>query len=253
MPGPAAVTGPAAETGPAALAGLPRLLVLTDRSACRRPLPEVVAAAVEGGARAVVLRERDLAGPERGRLAAELGALLAPVDGLLVLAGVAPPASDGSPATGRPPATDGPPAAGGPPAADGPQAAGLRSAVHLAARDALPRPRPALLGRSCHDAVEVASAAAERCDWVTASPVHPTASKPGYGPPLGTDGLAALVAVPGAPPVFALGGVTARNAAACCAAGAHGVAVMGEVMRAADPARCVAELLAQLAASGGAA
>ena len=41
------------------------LLVLTDRAQCRRPLPEVVAAAVDGGARTVVLREKDLPAAER--------------------------------------------------------------------------------------------------------------------------------------------------------------------------------------------
>ncbi len=40
--------------------GLARLLVLTDRHASARPLADVVRAAVEGGARAVVLREKDL-------------------------------------------------------------------------------------------------------------------------------------------------------------------------------------------------
>ncbi|PWU49622.1 thiamine phosphate synthase, partial [Micromonospora globispora] len=41
------------------------LVVLTDRWQARRPLPEVVAAAVAGGARCVVLREKDLPRAER--------------------------------------------------------------------------------------------------------------------------------------------------------------------------------------------
>ena len=66
------------------------------------------------------------------------------------------------------------------------------------------------------------------------SPVFLTASKPGYGPALGLDGLARIIAqVPG--DIVALGGITPENAAACLAAGARGIAVMGEVMRAADP------------------
>ncbi|MQA36393.1 thiamine phosphate synthase, partial [Modestobacter roseus] len=169
---------------------LPRLLVLTDRGQCAGPLVGAVASAVEAGARAVVLREKDLPAPERDRLAAELAALLAPVGGLLVVAGPGP-----------------------------------GDAVHLAARDPFPEPRPALVGRSCHDAVEVAQAAAEGCDWVFVSPVNPTPSKPGYGPPLGLPGLARLAA--GAPPVYALGGVRPDDVAGCLAAGAHGVAVMG--------------------------
>ncbi len=189
---------------------LGRLLVLTDRRATARRLSDVVAAAVEGGARTVVLREKDLPLDERARLADEVRAVLGPAR--LVLAG-----------TGLP-----------------------GDAVHLAAADAVPEPRPALLGRSCHDATEAARAHAEGCDWVTLSPVWATASKPGYGPALGPEGLAALVA--GAPPAYALGGVdTAERAAACRDAGAEGVAVMGAVMRAGDPAALVAGLLAALA------
>jgi thiamine-phosphate pyrophosphorylase len=123
-------------------------------------------------------------------------------------------------------------------------------AVHLSAAEPLPAPRPALLGRSCHDAGEVARAGAEGCDWVTVSPVHPTVSKPGYGPALGSAGLAALCRVPGAPPVYALGGVSRSNARACRSAGAYGVAVMGGVMRAERPDRCVELLLGELSLSG---
>jgi thiamine-phosphate pyrophosphorylase len=195
---------------------LPRLLLLTDRRACARPLLEVVAAAVRGGARAVLLREKDLGPAHRARLADELRALLAPVEGTLIVAGAG---------------------AGGP-------------AVHLSAAEPLPAPRPALLGRSCHDAGEVARAGAEGCDWVTVSPVHPTVSKPGYGPALGSAGLAALCRVPGAPPVYALGGVSRSNARACRSAGAYGVAVMGGVMRAERPDRCVELLLGELSLSG---
>jgi thiamine-phosphate pyrophosphorylase len=189
---------------------LPRLLVLTDRTQAAAPLPEVVAAAVEAGARAVVLREKDLPADERAVLHDELAAVLAPVGGLLVSAGLA-----GS--TGR-------------------------AAVHLSAADDVPYPRPALVGRSCHSADEVARAAEEGCDWVFVSPVFPTSSKPGYGPALGLGGLARLVR--GAPPVYALGGVTPGTASGCLSAGAAGVAVMGAVMR--DPA-CVRGFLAALA------
>lgn len=183
---------------------LARLLVLTDRRACLRPLPDVVRAAVDGGARMVVLREKDLPPAERARLADELRGLLG--DGVLVLAGTSLPAA----------------------------------ALHLSAADPAPADRPALLGRSCHDAGEVA--AAQDCDWVTVSPVWETASKPGYGPALGPTGLAGLL--PGAPPAYALGGVTGPDRARTCrAVGAYGVAVLGAVMRAERPDRVVADLL----------
>jgi thiamine-phosphate pyrophosphorylase len=49
------------------------------------------------------------------------------------------------------------------------------------------------------------------------------------------------------PPVFALGGVEAGNAAGFVAAGAYGVAVMGGVMRAERPGDVVAGVLAAVA------
>lgn len=183
---------------------LPGLLVLTDRSACTGPLVDVVAVAVECGARAVVLREKDLPDRERARLADEIAALLAPVDGLLVLAG------------------------------------GRGDAVHLAAAQAFPVPRPRLVGRSCHTVVEVEQARLQGCDYVTASPVFRTPSKPGYGPTLGVEGLAPMTRV--ALPTYALGGVRPGDVAACLGAGAHGVAVMGPVMR--DPSITAGYLLA---------
>jgi thiamine-phosphate diphosphorylase len=173
---------------------LPRLLVLTDRTQCTGPLADAVAAAVEAGARAVLLREKDLPAHDRAALAAAMAEILAPVGGTLVVAG-----GDGG------------------------------AAVHLSAREPFPAARPALVGRSCHDAAEVAAAAAEGSDYVTVSPVFPTRSKPGYGPPLGPAGLAELTR--DTPPAYALGGVRPAGVPACRAAGAYGVAVMGAVMR----------------------
>jgi len=169
------------------------LLVLTDRSLCTGPLTDTIAIAVDCGARAIVLREKDLPAAQRARLAEQLRAVLEPVAGVLVLAG---PHGD---------------------------------AVHLSAKDILPVPRPSFVGRSCHAISEVADARAEGCDYVTVSPVFATASKPGYGPALGIDGLAMLSTL--APPVYALGGVHPADVPACLAAGARGVAVMGPVMR----------------------
>ncbi|MDP9428085.1 MAG: thiamine phosphate synthase [Actinomycetota bacterium] len=175
---------------------LPRLVVVTDRTQAAGPLTEVMAHAVAAGARAVVLRDRDLPDDERAALAADLRAVLEPVGGLLVTAG---PAGSG--------------------------------AVHLAAADPFPDPRPTLVGRSCHSASELARARAEGCDWAFFSPVFPTASKPGYGPALGVEGFARLQ--PLGPPAYALGGVGPDDVPALLAAGAAGVAVMGPVMR--DP------------------
>jgi len=182
------------------------VVVLTDRRMARRSLVETVAASVEGGARWLVLRERDMVPEERAALAADLRAVLADSGGRLIVAGPDP--------------------LGG-------------SAVHLAAAGPYPPPDLALVGRSCHDEGELSRLTTEH--YAMVSPVFPTPSKPGYGPPLGLDGLARLAAHSPVP-VLALGGVTPANAAACIAAGAAGVAVMGAVMRADDPAAVVDDL-----------
>lgn len=79
------------------------------------------------------------------------------------------------------------------------------------------------IGVSCHSLADVQQAADEGADYVYLSPIFPSPSKPGYGPPLGLDVLAE--AARRSPiPVLALGGVNAGNIAACLAAGAAGFA-----------------------------
>jgi thiamine-phosphate pyrophosphorylase len=195
----------------------PPLLVISDRSRARRPVVEIAAAAFAGGCRWFSLREKDLPAAERRALLAELvtigrgyGATIMAHDDI-----------DAVIATG----------AGG---------------VHLpaggdpgAARKKLPH---RLVGASAHSAAEVAALIASGADYVTISPIFLTDSKPGYGPALGLDGLARTVAVANGP-VVALAGITPENAASCLKAGAAGIAVMGEIMRAADPESTVRALL----------
>jgi thiamine-phosphate diphosphorylase len=198
----------------------PRLLVLTDRRAGAvrgRVLTATVAAAVDAGAPAIVLRERDLPRVHRRALAADLRGITAAAGTWLIVAGDPELATEVG--------------------ADG---------VHLAGRDPLALAAGMVTGRSCHDADEVAAARAAGVDLVTLSPVAPTASKPGYGPALGADGLAALAAAAVPSTVYALGGVTPDDVPRWRASGAHGVAVMGPVMRAADPATIVRRYLARL-------
>ena len=107
--------------------------------------------------------------------------------------------------------------------------------LHLAAHQTAPP--HGLWGRSCHSPADVATAAEQGAAWVTLSPYAASSSKPGRTT------LAASAFVGHPVPVLALAGIDATNAAAAIAAGAHGVAVMGAVMRAADPARVVADLL----------
>jgi thiamine-phosphate pyrophosphorylase len=192
-------------------------LVISDRGQARRPLDEIAAAVFAGGCRWFSLREKDLPAAERRALLDELVGL-GRRHGAVV--GIHE---------------------------DIDAAVQVRAdAVHLpggsdpeAARTRLPG---ALIGTSAHSAEEASALLRAGADYVTVSPVFVSASKPGYGPALGLDGLA-NIAERVAGPLIALGGVTAASAPLCLSAGAHGVAVMGEVMRAADPRAAVEAIL----------
>lgn len=181
------------------------LLLLTDRTRCRS-LVDTVRRAVAAGADVVVLREKDLPRQERRTLAlalADVGARL------VVASDVALAREVGA------------------------------VGVHLAAADPWPEDAHGLvIGVSCHSAADVEAARRRGATYATLSPIHATASKPGYGPALGPAALTGH-----ALPVYALGGVGPDEVAACLRAGAAGVAVMGAVMDAADPERVVRRLL----------
>ncbi|HEX7112724.1 MAG TPA: thiamine phosphate synthase, partial [Mizugakiibacter sp.] len=98
-------------------------------------------------------------------------------------------------------------------------------AAQLAALEARPLPAGAWVAASCHDAAELARAAALGADFATLSPLRPTASHPG-APVLGWARFAALVEA-SALPVYALGGVGAEDLTLARVAGAQGVAGIG--------------------------
>jgi thiamine-phosphate pyrophosphorylase len=199
---------------------VPPLLVISDRRQARRPLEELAEVIFAGGCRWLSLREKDLPAAERRAL---LSALV--VMGRRWGATVTVHEDIGAAAMAG---------AGGVhlPGAGNPEAARVR----------LPG---GLIGASAHSAAEASALLGSGADYVTISPVFPTASKPGYGPAIGLDCLAKIVArIPG--PVIALGGISAENAPLCLSAGASGVAVMGEVMRAANPRGVVEAMLAAI-------
>jgi thiamine-phosphate pyrophosphorylase len=204
----------------------PPLLLITDSAQTRLPLLEVVAAALEAGCRWVSLREKALPAAHREALLDRLVARASAYGALAMVHGdIAAAAKAG---------------AGG---------------IHLSRTAQVAEARTVLgvgrlIGVSAHDEAEIAGAAAAGADYVTLSPILPSASKPGYGPALGFERLAAL-ARRSPLPVVALGGITESSAQACLAAGAAGIAVMGEVMRAAAPAAVTSELLQAMARRPG--
>jgi thiamine-phosphate pyrophosphorylase len=193
------------------------LLVITDRHQARHSIETIAEAVGRGGGRWLLLRDKDLAREERRHLGFRL-AKIAAENGLALSVGT-----------------------------DVDLAAEVGAAgVHLQAAAAVAPARArlgcsAIIGVSAHGLDDVETAAAARADYVTLSPIFLTDSKPGYGPALGTAALRAVAERKIA--VLALGGVTGETAAACLAAGARGVAVMGEIMRADDPSRIVGDLV----------
>ena len=202
----------------------PPLLIVTDRRQARRPLPDVVAAALKAGCRWISVREKDLPADEQVLLARSLISITRRQGAKLTVHGDATLAA----------------AAG----ADG---------VHLpagsdpaAARALLGRQK--LIGVSIHTVTEAENIDPSSVDYVLAGPAFETASKPGYGPELGRKGLAAIARAASVP-VLAIGGINTARIADLIAEGAAGVGVMGSVMRSADPERETSALVSTLTGS----
>ncbi|WP_247891115.1 thiamine phosphate synthase [Azospirillum aestuarii] len=184
-------------------------MAITDRRQAAQPLPDLAARLFAGGLRWLSLREKDLDESRQVALAHALVQRARPWGALVTL--------HGDPDLALAAGTDG---------------------VHLpeGADVAAARRRlgpGALVGLSAHDADGIRRAAAGGADYVTLSPIFPSPSKPGYGPPVGTEGLRRLAA-DASLPIIALGGVESGNIGECLAAGAVGVAVMGALMRTPD-------------------
>lgn len=200
----------------------PPLLLVTDRRQARKPLAEIVAAALASGCRWVSVREKDL--PEDEQIA--IVRMLLPIarrNGACV-------SMHGDAALAQ--------AAG----ADGvhlPSGSDVAAARQLLGADKL-------IGVSIHTATEAAAIDPAVADYAIAGPAYETASKPGYGPEIGRKGLADL-ARSSRVPLVAIGGLNATRAAEVLAAGVAGIAVMGSIMRAADPGLEMKALLATMA------
>jgi thiamine-phosphate pyrophosphorylase len=199
----------------------PPLLLVTDRKQAAAPLADVLEAAFAAGCRWASQREKDLSVQEQMALARSLLPVARKWNARLTVHGGVPTAV----------------AAG----ADG---------VHLAAGGDVTGARAvlgpgALVGLSIHSVAEARSLDPNFVDYAIAGPIFETPSKPGYGPALGPEGIRAIAGAARVP-IIAIGGITPERATEVMRAGAAGVAVMGSVMRARDPADEVRALLATL-------
>lgn len=193
------------------------LYLITDRHRvpAGRTLVETVGLALASGVKAVQLREKDLPAAELLPLAEELreltcrhGARLLINDRLDVALAVE---------------------------ADGVHLGGHSLPVAVARRLLGPQ---RLIGVSTHCLADIAAAAAGGADFVTFGPVYATPSKLAYGPPQGLEALDR--ACQNSPlPVFALGGIKSCHIRALQCSGCHGVALIGAIIAADDPAAAV--------------
>lgn len=202
----------------------PPLLVVTDRSQARQSLAAIAAAALKVGCRWLSLREKDLADVDQILLARRLLPLTRSAGARLLLHGEASLAK-----------------------LAGVDGVHLPAGSDAAAARALLGPDK-LIGVSIHTVIEAEAIDGDFVDYALAGPAFETPSKPGYGPEIGRKGLTEI-AHAARVPVLAIGGINAARIAELIAAGAVGIAVMGGVMRAADPAREVAGLIASLQGS----
>jgi thiamine-phosphate pyrophosphorylase len=197
------------------------LLLITDRLHARGDISDVAELAFLAGCRWLSLREKDLTPDEQSILLRDLLRLAERHGARVTLHGDAKLARQA-----------------------GAQGVHLPAGGDAAEARRLLGPE-ALIGLSIHDIEEARRAGANVLDYVIAGPVFETESKPGYGPALGADGLA-RIAKACAVPVIAIGGINPENVLDCRSAGAAGIAVMGGVMRAKNPAGAVMQLLASL-------
>jgi len=197
------------------------ICLLATTAMARQPLEAVVRDAVAAGVGMVQLREKESGDRRLLDLARSLRELTASAGALLIVN-------------------------------DRPDIASLAAAdgVHVGQEDlSVAEARrivgpEALVGVSTHSVEQALAAQRDGADYVGAGPVFATTTKDA-GPLLGLEGLRRVMDTIDVP-VFAIGGITAANAAQVRATGAARVAVASTVLGAAHPAEQVESIAAAL-------
>ena len=198
-----------------------RLYFVTDRQqTAGRSLLDVVHSALDGGARAVQLREKDLEGRALHQLAAQLRELTTRYQARLLINDRLDVAL----------AVE----------ADGVHLGQTSFPVAVARRLLGPGK---LIGVSTHSPEEIAAAAG--ADFLVFGPVYATPSKAKYGEPQGLIRLRQAVAQSPIP-LLAIGGISVERTAEILSTGVHGIAVISALSAAPNPAGAASALLLQL-------
>lgn len=204
------------------------LYLVTDRHrTAGRPLVPLVEQAVNGGLRAVQVRERDLATRDLLDLSRSLCASVRARGGLVLIND----RIDLVLALG----------------ADGAHLRADSLPVAVARRLLGP---DRLVGVSAHSADDVIRAESEGADFAVLGPIYETPSKRAYGPPIGLRPLEEA-GRRSRMPVFAIGGITPARVAEVRRAGAYGVAVVSAILSAASAESAARQFIDALACVGG--
>lgn len=189
------------------------LYLITDRTqvATNHTLLSAIDSALQGGVKAIQLREKDLTAAELLPLAQELRNLTREYAAQLLIND----RIDIALAV---------------------QADGVHLGEHSLPTDVVRQlvgPK-LLIGVSTHNKADISRATEQGADFVTFGPVYATPSKAAFGPPQGFKAL--TEACRGSSlPVFALGGITPPRVAEVRQAGASGVALISAICASPDP------------------
>lgn len=200
------------------------LYLITDRKLTQgRDLCAVVEQALDGGVKAIQLREKDLSGKEIFELADKLSVLCHRYDAKLFVNDRIDVAL----------AVD---------------AAGVqlgKSSLPIETARALMGSEKSI-GYSTHSLAEAKRAEHEGADFILFGPVYFTASKAAYGAPQGLTPLKEVVAKV-ALPVYAIGGIKAATLAETIHTGVRGVALISAIIGAGDPTAEAKKILSMMA------
>ena len=199
------------------------LYLVTDRSQSRgRDLLWVLEQALDGGVKAIQLREKDLGGKELFDLAEKTRELCIRYDARLLINDRIDVALGVD--------------------ADGVQVGNASIPIDTARRLLGPRK---LLGASTHSLAEAQQAEQNGADFILFGPVYFTPSKAVYGEPQGLAALKKIVEkIPS--PVYAIGGIKPENINDVRATGIRGVALISAITNAENPKAATQRILRHL-------